>query len=596
MWKKLAPLLILLSPSISVGLSSPTFLKSEDAFAFSVKKDEHTQLIQFNWDIAPNYYLYQKEIKVAGEHIQLGELVLPEATPYQDEFFGKVKVYRQQLTLTIPYDNVKQNALLNVAYQGCTKGLCYQQEQVALDWETIPTSEIEQIDVAPLASTLQTFYSIEKSNEVASVVGQETKQETENELLQSEQTQLAEQLATNRLSVFWFFLLGIGLAFTPCVMPMLPLLSAIVMGNKQTLSTRRALMLSISYVQGMAVTYTALGLMVAAIGLPFQIALQSPPVLIGFSILFVLLACAMFGLFDINLPNRWQQKLNLMSQKQQGGSLGSVFIMGMIAGLIASPCTSAPLSGALLYVAQSGELWIGGITLYLLALGMGIPLIGITLFGNKILPRSGNWMLNVKTAFGFVMLALPVLLISRLLPNYEWLLWSALILAFLIWLSTISQKLVWRIFLFVLFAFASKPYVDLIWQTVFETPTVVKNEDGLVFQPIETVADLERALSEHKGSVMVDLYADWCVACKEFEKYTFSSPQVKEALKDVLLLQINMTTNTSATREFMSHFQILGLPTILFFNESGEELTKWRMTGFKPAEDFLQHYYQMKRN
>ena len=254
----------------------------------------------------------------------------------------------------------------------------------------------------------------------------------------SQQDQLASQLSQNRLSIFWFFVLGVGLAFTPCVLPMLPLLSAIVIGNQQRPNSLKALLLSLTYVQGMALTYTSLGLIVAAIGLPFQIALQSPPVLIGLAILFTLLAASMFGLFEIRLPNAWQQKLNALSQKQSGGAFGSVFIMGIIAGLVASPCTSAPLSGALLYVAQSGDLFTGGLALYLLALGMGIPLVLITLFGNKILPKSGDWLLKVKTAFGFVMLALPIFLIARLLPTQiEPLLWSTLALIFLGWLISV---------------------------------------------------------------------------------------------------------------------------------------------------------------
>ena len=225
---------------------------------------------------------------------------------------------------------------------------------------------------------------------------------------------MAESLFNSKYAVFGFFLLGLGLAFTPCVLPMLPLLSAIVIGQNQRPNMWRAFALSFVYVQGMAVTYTLLGLVVAAIGLPFQVALQHPYVMIGLSIIFVLLALSMFGVFTLQLPSSLQTKLSLLSQQQKAGALGGVFLMGMIAGLVASPCTSAPLSGALLYVAQSGDLFTGAITLYLLALGMGVPLILITLFGNKILPKSGMWMETVKKLFGFVMLALPVFLISRM--------------------------------------------------------------------------------------------------------------------------------------------------------------------------------------
>lgn len=549
----LISMLIVCTSHANLFSSKPKFLSSNEAFIFSASKQEN--IIFLNWQIAEGYYLYKKEINLTANHAQLGKTQFPQAKQYHDEFFGDVGIFENQLDIIQPFSHASENAVLTVRYQGCTKGFCYPPETIELE-----LSRIQTVNKPPL-------------------------------LVKSESSQLAANLSDSHLSILWFFILGLGLAFTPCVLPMLPLLSAIIIGNKNRQSTSKAFFLSIVYVQGMAITYTLLGLIVVAIGLPFQIALQSPLVLISLSILFTILACSMFGLFELKLPNAWQQKLHAISQKQQGGAFSSVFFMGMIAGLIASPCTSAPLSGALLYVAQSGDLVTGGIALYLLALGMGIPLILITLFGNKILPKSGDWLLKVKTAFGFVMLTLPLFLLSRILPNYyEPFLWSGLAIVFLIWLldaipsNSLIQKLA-KTFLLILFALAAKPWVDLVWK---EENYSITDSQHLPLERIYSIADLEEKLVASRGKkVMLDLYADWCIACKEFEKYTFSDTKVQEKLRDMVVLQMDMTHNSNENSALMQHFNVLGLPTILFFDENGNELTPSRVTGFLAADKFL---------
>ncbi|MBF0785569.1 protein-disulfide reductase DsbD [Muribacter muris] len=555
----------------SAGLfdNKSTFLSNEQAFAFSSAQSDQQLLL--NWQIADGYYLYKKELVITPQNVELGEVQLPPSEPHQDEFFGEVAIYRNQLTIPVPILAQQPNSRVSVRYQGCTKGFCYPPETVTLNLDTQAVNsgaDVANTSVEPTVSQTQ---------------------QTQMPTVQAEQDRLATQLSENRLSVFWFFILGIGLAFTPCVLPMLPLLSAIVIGNQQRPNSLRALLLSVSYVQGMALTYTLLGLIVAAIGLPFQVALQSPPVLIGLSVLFTLLALSMFGLFTIQLPNSWQQKLNQLSQQQKGGSLVSVFIMGMIAGLVASPCTSAPLSGALLYVAQSGDLLTGGLALYLLALGMGIPLVLITLFGNRILPKSGDWLLKVKTLFGFVMLALPIFLLSRILPtNAEPLMWSALAIAFLVWANEQFSASKWwqkglRVLMLAALCVSAKPWTDLVWQTNTPAEQVASH-----FTRIQSLAELEKQLAaSHGKKVMLDLYADWCVACKEFEKYTFADQNVKAKLAQMVVLQVDMTQNSPANDELMKHFNVLGLPTILFFDEQGKELNSSRVTGFMAAESFL---------
>lgn len=559
--------------SANAGLfnNQPKFLPADQAFVFS-----HTQSadqLNLNWQIAEGYYLYKKEVEIKGNNVQLGEVQFPQSERYNDEFFGEVEIFRNQLNIGVPFKS-NQNGQIEVRYQGCTKGFCYPPEVVTLNLGEQAVANQENIAKNPVNPTASTT-----SADTLPTVSPK-----------AEQDQLAENLSQNRFSVFWFFVLGIGLAFTPCVLPMLPLLSAIVIGKQNRPNTAKALLLSVAYVQGMALTYTLLGLVVAAIGLPFQIALQSPPVLIGLAILFTILALSMFGLFEIRLPNSWQQKLNDLSQQQKGGSLFSVFVMGMIAGLVASPCTSAPLSGALLYVAQSGDLFTGGLALYLLALGMGIPLILITLFGNRILPKSGDWLLNVKTVFGFVMLALPVFLLARIFPEWENYLWAALAIGFIVWAyekigsSKLYQKAL-KALLIILLALVAKPFSDLIWHGNSEQA----HTEAQHFERITSLAELQQKLAASQGKkVMLDLYADWCVACKEFEKYTFPDPNVKAKLSEMVVLQVDMTKNSAANDELMKHFQVLGLPTILFFDEQGNEMSQSRVTGFMKAEPFLQ--------
>ena len=555
----------------------PTFLTSQQAFQFDAKQTGNQ--LALNWQIADGYYLYQKEVQITPTQAELGEWKFPPAERHQDEFFGDVEIFRNELALQIPLKSA-QNGSVEIHYQGCTKGFCYPPETVNIPLQNVPLQNVEAQAV----------------NSAPNVANQDFANATENSTTSrptaiSQQDQLASQLSENRLSIVWFFVLGLGLAFTPCVLPMLPLLSAIVIGNQERPNNIKALLLSLTYVQGMALTYTLLGLVVAAIGLPFQIALQSPPMLIGLAILFTLLAASMFGLFEIRLPNAWQQKLNALSQKQSGGAFGGVFVMGMIAGLVASPCTSAPLSGALLYVAQSGDLFTGGLALYLLALGMGIPLVLITLFGNKILPKSGDWLLKVKTAFGFVMLALPIFLIARLLPTQiEPLLWSTLALVFLGWLISVIPatgvlKNTIRIGLFALFALSAYPWATLVWGNGSQA---IETTSHLKFTRVSSLAELDAQLAEAKGKkVMFDLYADWCVACKEFEKYTFSDAKVQQKLGEMVVIQVDMSRNSAENDAIMQRFQILGLPTILFFDEQGQEISRMRVTGFLDAEQFL---------
>lgn len=563
--------------STQAGLfdKKPAFLPVDEAFQFSAAKSENQENVIVNWSIAEGYYLYQEKISVKINQEETSSFDMPTFSispeDYNDPYFGLMKIFKKpvQAIFKVSQPPLKAEDVVEIAYQGCTEGFCY-------------PPEVKEIKVADLPQVANT----EKTSEKSTALSAQPK---------AEQDRLAESLFNSKYAVFGFFLLGLGLAFTPCVLPMLPLLSAIVIGQNQRPNMWRAFALSFVYVQGMALTYTLLGLIVAAIGLPFQVALQHPYVMIGLSIIFVLLALSMFGVFTLQLPSSLQTKLSLLSQQQKAGAFGGVFLMGMIAGLVASPCTSAPLSGALLYVAQSGDLFTGAITLYLLALGMGVPLILITLFGNKILPKSGMWMETVKKLFGFVMLALPAFLISRILPD-EWTprLWAMLGTTFFIWFAFQMPKngtgWVFRILFLVAAMISVKPLQTWVWGES-QAPSAVENKvvSHVEFKKVKSEAELQQALAENnKPLVMLDLYADWCVACKEFEKETFSDPSVQKAFGDMLLLQVDMTKNSEENRALMTKYKVLGLPTILFFNRDGKEIEGSRVNGFMPPVEFLQ--------
>jgi len=542
--------------------ANPQFVPVDQAFDFDFQQQGPN--LKLNWKIRDGYYLYRDKIELVGDQAQLAAFILPKGLEHHDEFFGDTQVYEKQLNLSVPLRQASAQASLKVSYQGCAvAGFCYPPET-----RIIPLSEVsgQAADAATPPSTP------EKSIEAAPT----------------------PQATPLPFSPLWALLIGIGIAFTPCVLPMYPLISGIILGRQRPQSMKRIFLLALVYVQGMALTYTLLGMVVAAAGLQFQAALQSPWVLIVLSAAFILLALSMFGLFSLQLPSSVQTRLTLWSNDQKGGSLAGVFIMGALAGLICSPCTTAPLSAILLYIAQSGNLWAGAGTLYLYALGMGIPLIIVTLFGNRLLPRSGPWMQYVKEGFGFVILALPVFLLERIIGDVWGLrLWSMLGVAFFGWALIISLKSqrglvrVLQLLLLAALLVAGRPLQD--WAFPPQGGSAVQ-QHALAFHKINNVEELNAALQQAQGKrVMLDLYADWCVACKEFEKYTFTSPEVQNELKDTVLLQADVTQNNPQQVALLKRLQVLGLPTILFFGADGKELPQSRVTGFMNATQFVGH-------
>ncbi|WP_336290051.1 protein-disulfide reductase DsbD [Aeromonas dhakensis] len=542
--------------------AQPKFLKVDEAFVLESEQQGNRLLLRLR--IADDYYLYRHRFSFQGENLTFEEPVLPAGTDHEDDFFGKTQVYYREVQIPVTLTEAGQQASLKVSYQGCTDGLCYP-----------PTDKL--ISIQPLTA-------------------QQSEQPDQPTPASSQQEQLAAALGNQGfwLSVAAFFALGLGLAFTPCVFPMYPILTGIIAGAGHRLSTRRAFLLSFVYVQGMAVTYTLLGLVVASAGLKFQAALQHPYVLIGLSVMFVLLALSMFGLYTLQLPSSLQTRLSGLSNRQQGGSVLGVGIMGMISGLVCSPCTTAPLSGALIYVAQSGDLWLGGAALYALSLGMGLPLLLLGTSGGKLLPKAGAWMDVIKQLFGFALLAVPILLLSRLwsdqVATLAWLGWGLLLCGYLYHHNQHQQHSVGRSLrgFVLLLAMISAVVVGKDLLLPSQGASVAAQAETPAFIRIKTLDDLKTQLAAARGKpVLLDLYADWCVACKEFEHKTFSDPAVRERFGQMVLLQADVTANDDADVELLNGLNVLGLPTLIFFDRAGNEVSGQRVTGFMGPAEFL---------
>lgn len=560
------------------------FLKVDQAFAFNFYQKNN--LLEVSFDIAPEYYLYRHQFKFKGKNTQFTSVLLPDGIDHEDEFFGVQKIFTENLAFTVNLENVSNDASIKITYQGCAeKGLCYP-----------PTSKVIK---------LSKFIIGEGTATPSSDANQQT---NEGEVKKSEQHQLSDMLKQDSLllTLIAFFVGGLLLSFTPCVFPMYPILTGIIVGQGEGLTTKKAFTLSFFYVQGMAITYTLLGVVVAMAGAKFQAVFQHPIVLIGLSILFIFLALSMFGVFNLALPASWQNKLNNVSNKQKGGSITGVLMMGVISGLVASPCTTAPLTGALLYISQTGDVVLGASALYALSLGMGLPLLILGSSGGKLLPKAGAWMNIIKNIFGLLLLAVPVFLLERFIPEVaSQALWALLILVSASYFYVANQnhaaaqndqqgKGFWyglrSLVIFLMLFFGANLAYQLIYPS---SNNVTNNAQHASFKQVTSLAQLEDEVKKANmqgKTVMVDLYADWCIACKEFEKYTFVDADVQKALSNSVWLQIDMTEfDSTDNAELVQHYTILGLPSILFFDLQGNELTKQRTTGFMKAAEFSAH-------
>lgn len=545
----------------------PQFLDVDQAFAFDFNQKDDSLIITF--DIADGYYLYKKQFKFVTKQADIGSASFPQGVMIEDEFFGESEVFYKSVSFSLPIDYAERDGVVKVRYQGCADaGLCYP-----------PT-----VKVVYLSEVAKPTSGNNDASSASPV---------------SEQFTLAERLINKDnlpLTLALFLVLGIGLAFTPCVFPMYPIVSGIVIGQGKPKTTSHAFWLTFVYVQGMAITYSLLGLVVAIAGAQFQAALQHPVVLGVFIVLFVALAVALFGGFELQLPAKYQEKLTYMSNNQTPGSFAGVFIMGVLSGLIASPCTTAPLTGILLFIAQTGDMTLGFISLYLLSIGMGIPLVLFGITGGKLLPKAGNWMNVVKVTFGFMMLAVAIVFIERLWNSaFSGFLWALLgfgLFGYYWTKNRATPNSTMKLLRAVLVAMGIMGSAGLTFQAGQNTGLWGEQTGHPEFVIVRDLSDLRSKIANANAqgkTVMVDLYADWCVACKEFEKYTFPDEKVVDALSNTVWMQMDLTDNTPERQAIFDTFSVLGLPTILFFDSNGNELSTARVTGFMNAQDFANH-------
>lgn len=549
------------------------------------------KMIEVIFAIRDCCYLYKDRFTFASESpgLTLGRPIIPDGSVYSDAFFGDTDIYRESVTITIPIvitEDQTSPIMIRVGYQGCADvGVCYP-----------PQEKVFSVDY-PMS-------------EVAGVQALNTHSVSSNSTLEyvSEQDRLANFLAAKGIwSLPLFFALGVLLAFTPCVLPMVPILSGIITADK-AITQRKAFVLSLAYVLAMALTYAAIGVLAVASGANLQAVFQHPTVLATFSALFVLLSLTMFGVFELQLPVAWQTWLTGLSQRQRGGQLAGVSVMGGLSALIVGPCVAAPLIGILTYITLTGDMAFGGLTLFVLGMGMGLPLLVVGTTAGRWLPHAGPWMQVVKAAFGVGLLAVAIWLLSRIIPtNVTMLLWAALLLGVAFTLFYCMRGANRRVAMMSgVFGFTSAILgAALVWGAASSvsdttqflsslpfgaaprgTPAVVEKP---VFTRIKSIEDLDEKLmasGESKTPVILDFYADWCVSCQEMERYTFRDPRVAKLMSRFTLLQADVTENDETDKALLKRFGIFGPPAILFFPPKENEKRQYRVVGFMNADDF----------
>jgi thiol:disulfide interchange protein DsbD len=574
------------------GVGGGDFLPPDVAFRPVVSAlDPYT--VELAWQIEPGYYLYRDKLSVSAvsDGVQLGSLQTPPGKKKFDEYFGETEVYYDEVIARAPLNRAGREGrslVLELGFQGCAEdGICYpplkREVNVSLPPATAADAPRPPQEAAPAAQ-------VSEQDRLAALIGGGN---------------LAAVLAT-------FFGAGLLLALTPCVLPMIPILSGIIAGEGKDVTPARGFTLSLSYVMGMALTYTVAGALFAAAGQQVQAIFQQTWILVTFAGLFVLLAAGMFGLFDLQMPSSIQTRIAAISGKQKSGTMVGAFVMGALSSLIVTACVAPPLVAALAVIGQTGDVFRGAAALFALSLGMGAPLLAVGASAGKLMVKAGPWMVAVKNAFGFVMLGLAIWMLDRVLPGAVTLaLWAVLIFMAGVFLGALTpltpesggvQKLgkgfgvlamfYGAVLLLGALAGGDDPLQPLAGTRVAGAGGGAAAHEELEFRRIKTVADLEQAVaaaSDRGQPVMLDFYADWCVSCKEMEKYTFSDPQVQAELEDVVLLQADVTANDADDQALLKHFRIFGPPSIIFFGPDGEERRPYQVVGFMPAEEFAAH-------
>ncbi|WP_051082087.1 protein-disulfide reductase DsbD [Thiobacillus thioparus] len=600
--------LLCLIPLYAHAIEEDSLLDPQEAFKYSVRVLD-AQSIETRFQVAKGYHLYRDKVKfeVTTKGVELGSVQLPPGKVEEDAIFGRTVVYRDDVRIKLPLNRIDPDVgeiTLKVVSQGCADaGVCYppQTHESQLDLPTLPGRKgagVSSQGGTPLPLL---------EGKVASDPGTALIKST-----QSESTHIENLFRGGSfwLIVSFFFGAGLLLALTPCVFPMIPILSGIIAGQGQQLTKTRAFVLSLSYVLGMAITYALVGIAAGLSGSLLSAALQNPWVLGSFALVFVVLAFSMFGFYELQLPNAIQSKFSNASNKMKGGSTIGVFVMGALSAVIVGPCVAAPLAGALLYIGQTHNVWLGGSALFAMALGMGVPLILVGISAGALLPKAGGWMHTVKSFFGVLLLGVAIWLISPVIPDVmNMFLWAALLISSAIYLGAIDPlpakaggfTKFWKgIGIIALISGASILIGALsggrnILQPLANLSVSVAGADSdanahasMKFVRVKNVADLESHIKQSGGKhIILDFYADWCVSCKEYEKFTFSDPRVKEKLATAVLLQADVTANTDADKELLKRFSLFGPPGIIFFDKMGGELKASRVVGYLPPDKFL---------
>ncbi|MDD9961845.1 MAG: protein-disulfide reductase DsbD [Gammaproteobacteria bacterium] len=564
----------------------PEFLPVDEAFALSTETADDGALLAY-WDMPDGYYLYRHRFDFTlkdPEAAVLGPAELPPGKDKVDEYFGAVEVYYHRVQARVPIGDAQGPVEVGISYQGCAEaGLCYPPERrwVVVDAAFAPPA-------APAAESAAT-----------------------SGVPATEEQRLASALAERGLllAMALFFIGGIGLAFTPCVLPMVPILSSIIVGDTQTPTRWRAFSLSLAYVLGMAFTYATVGTLMGLFGasLNLQAALQSPPVLIVFAALFAGLSLAMFGFYELRLPQRWQNALDALGGRVGGGKHFGVMVMGALSALVVSPCVSAPLAGALIYISASQDAVLGAAALLALGLGMGVPLLIIGSSGGHLLPRAGAWMNAVKAVFGVGLLAVAIWLLERVVPGpVSLVLWAALLIGCGAYLGGLdaAAKAGWGNFRKAT-GFAAAIYGALLLigaasgandplRPLQHFTAAPSAEDGgeLQWRPVGSLEDVRAGIDAGAGAgrlTLLDLYADWCISCKIMERSVFPAPAVASRLAEFHLLRADVTANDAQDKELLNAFGLFGPPSLVFFDRNGRELKTLRVQGEIGAKALAEH-------
>jgi thiol:disulfide interchange protein DsbD len=547
------------------------FLQPDDAFQLTINKN--TQSIESAFLIAKDYYLYRNKLKVEFDHTPQSKILLPVAEIKIDTHFGKTEIYHDTLNVSIPFDANHPPKEISISYQGCSqKGLCYSPIKKEFKFDNIQNSNSKTSDSNSEVDTMQF-------------------------LLQSQHVGLI---------LLGFFIAGLLLSLTPCVLPMIPILSSIIFASHKRPSHQTRLkdfFLSLSYVGGVSFTYTLLGIFAGLSGNLITTSIQSPMLMGILGFVFILLALSMFNLYALKLPHFIENFIATSILRVEGGKYLNVFIIGTISSLVLSPCIAPPLAGAIIYINQSHDFILGGLALFTLSIGMSMPLILIGIFSDQWLPKRGHWMIIVKELIGFMLIAMGLFIMSPLFPeNIDQIAYSVLLLSLSIYLFMANRRFKYSLISWVhASAFAALITAVLLFGVTLQKINVSDSENisnttkpnhvsVLPFKQIQSLDDLSRELNQRNNKmVMLDFYADWCVSCKEYEKLTFSNPKIKERLAAYTLLQVDVTQNKAEHKALLKHFNLYGPPAIIFFDNQHNEERAFRIVGYKNASQMLEH-------